>query len=79
MNNNKGLISVVVPVYDVEKYLHRCVDSIINQNYSNIEILLVDDGSTDKSGVLCDKYREMDKRVKVYHKINGGLSDADNV
>ena len=72
------LISIIVPVYNVEKYLKKCVDSIINQTYNNIEILLIDDGSTDNSGKLCDDYKKIDKRIKVYHKKNGGLSDARN-
>lgn len=72
------LISVVVPIYNVEKYLVRCVDSIINQTYSNLDIILVDDGSPDNCGSICDEYAERDNRVKVIHKENGGLSDARN-
>lgn len=72
------LISVIVPVYNVEKYLENCVDSIIKQTYKNIEIILVDDGSSDNSGNLCDNFMENDSRIKVYHKKNGGLSDARN-
>jgi glycosyltransferase involved in cell wall biosynthesis len=72
------LISVIVPVYNVSKYLRQCVDSIINQSYKNLEIVLVDDGSTDSSGDLCDEYAKVDSRVKVIHKENGGLSDARN-
>ncbi len=72
------LISVIVPVYNVEKYLQKCVDSIINQTYQNLEIILVDDGSTDNSGKICDEYLKKDKRIKVIHKRNGGLSDARN-
>ncbi len=71
-------ISVVVPVYNVEKYLNKCIDSIVNQTYSNLEILLVDDGATDKSGKICDEYSEEDVRIRVIHKKNGGLSDARN-
>lgn len=71
-------ISVIVPVYNVEKYLNRCVDSIINQNYSNLEIILVDDGSTDNSPYICDDYENKDERIKVIHKKNGGLSSARN-
>lgn len=74
----KKLISVIVPIYKVEKYLKRCVDSIINQTYKNLEILLVDDGSPDNSGKICDEYEKIDKRIKVIHKANGGLSDARN-
>lgn len=73
------LISVIVPVYNVEEYLERCFDSIIEQTYSNIEIILVNDGSLDNSGILCDKLKQRDERVKVIHKTNGGLSDARNV
>ena len=72
------LVSIVVPVYNVEKYLERCVDSLINQTYKNIEIILVDDGATDNSGELCDKLLFKDSRIKVFHKLNGGLSDARN-
>lgn len=72
-------ISVVVPVYNVEKYLNKCVTSIINQTHDNLEIILVDDGSTDKSGKLCEDLKAMDHRIKVIHKINGGLSSARNV
>ena len=71
-------VSIIVPVYNVEVYLERCVKSIINQTYTNIEILLVDDGSTDKSGILCDELAECDERIAVFHKENGGLSDARN-
>ncbi len=72
------LISVIVPIYKVEKYLDRCINSIINQTYHNLEILLVDDGSPDNSGKICDEYAQKDKRIKVIHKQNGGLSDARN-
>lgn len=63
----KPLVSIIVPVYNVEKYLDRCIKSILNQDYYNIELLLIDDGSTDKSGDICDKYT-VDSRVKVIHK-----------
>ena len=72
------LISVIVPVYNVEKYINRCVDSIRSQSYSNIEIILVDDGSTDGSSAICDEYKVLDARIKVIHKKNGGLSSARN-
>ena len=72
------LISVIVPCYNVEEYLPQCVESIQNQTYRNLEILLVDDGSPDRSGEICDEYAAKDKRIKVIHKENGGLSDARN-
>lgn len=72
------LISIIVPVYKVEKYLKRCVDSILTQTYQNMEIILVDDGSPDNCGAICDRYKETDNRVVVIHKKNGGLSDARN-
>ena len=72
------LISVIVPVYNVEPYLRKCVDSILNQTYRNLEVILVDDGSPDGCPAICDEYAEMDHRVRVIHKENGGLSDARN-
>ncbi len=72
------LISVIVPVYNVEAYLSRCVDSLLVQTYSQLEILLVDDGSTDGSAAICDEYAAKDPRITVLHKENGGLSDARN-
>ena len=72
------LISVIVPVYNVEKYLDRCMESICRQTYSNLEIILVDDGSTDLCPVLCDNWAKLDSRVRVIHKKNGGLSSARN-
>lgn len=74
----EALISIIIPVYNVEKYLNTCVYSVIYQTYQNLEIILVDDGSTDNSGKLCDELMKLDKRIKVIHKINGGLSDARN-
>ena len=74
--NNKNLISVVVPVYNVENYLRKCVDSILNQTYKNLQIILVDDGSTDSSGNICDEYANRDNRIEVIHKKNGGLVSA---
>ena len=74
--NNK--VSVIIPVYNVHRYIERCVKSVIDQTYRNIEIILVDDGSTDNSGRICDFLQKKDSRVKVYHKNNGGLSDARN-
>ena len=73
------LISVIVPVYNVEQYVETCIQSIINQTYKNLEIILVDDGSTDCSGKICDDMARQDKRIRVIHKENGGLSDARNI
>lgn len=72
------LISVIVPVYHVEKYLTKCVDSICSQTYDNLEIILVDDGGDDMCPSICDEYKKIDSRIKVIHKKNGGLSDARN-
>lgn len=72
------LISVIIPVYKVESYLEKCISSIVNQTYTNLEIILVDDGSPDRSGEICDVWAEKDHRIKVIHKQNGGLSDARN-
>lgn len=73
------LVSVIIPIYNVEKYLKRCLDSIKEQEYSDIEVILVDDGSLDSSGKICDEYAVGDDRFMVIHKNNGGLSDARNV
>lgn len=72
-------ISIIIPIYNVEHYLKRCLDSVINQNYDDLQIILVDDGSTDGSGLICDEYCKKDSRIQVVHKENGGLSDARNV
>ena len=72
------MISIIVPVYKVEQYLPQCIESIINQTYQNLEIVLIDDGSPDNCGRICEKYAQKDKRIKVFHKENGGLSDARN-
>lgn len=76
--DNEPLISVIIPIYNVEDYVFSCVDSVRRQSYKNLEILLIDDGSTDRSGEICDEISKLDKRVKVFHKENGGLSDARN-
>lgn len=73
-----SLISIVVPIYNVEKYLNKCINSIISQTYRDIEIILVDDGSPDNCPLICDNWKEKDSRIKVIHKKNGGLSDARN-
>ena len=72
------LVSVIVPAYNIQNYIRRCVDSIRNQTYSELEILLIDDGSTDDTGELCDEFAQQDERITVYHKKNGGLSSARN-
>ena len=74
----EDLISVVVPIYNVENYIKKCVDSILSQTYKNLEIILVDDGSPDNCPQICDEYAQKDNRIKVIHKENGGLSDARN-
>ena len=78
MQYEKDLISVIVPVYGVEEYLCRCIDSVLKQTYKKFELILVDDGSLDCSGKICDEYAKTDERIKVIHKKNGGLSDARN-
>ena len=77
MNSEK--ISVIIPIYQVEKYLEKCIHSIIAQTYRNLEIILVDDGSTDASPAICDRFRSEDSRINVIHQANGGLSRARNV
>ena len=72
-------VSVIIPVYNVSKYLSSCIDSVLNQSYSDFELLLVDDGSTDDCGGICDSYAENDSRVRVFHKENGGVSSARNM
>lgn len=73
---NQGLVSIIVPVYKAEKYIHQCIDSLLAQTYSNIEVILVDDGSPDNCGKICDEYAAKDYRVKVIHQQNGGVSVA---
>ena len=72
------LISIIVPVYNGEQYIRRCVDSILNQTFTDFELILVDDGSTDNSPIICDDYANHDSRVRVIHKANGGVSSARN-
>lgn len=76
--NNQPLVSIIVPCYNVDQYLPKCIDSILNQTYKNLEILLVDDGSPDRCGEICDEYAKKDARIKVIHKMNGGLAAARN-
>lgn len=78
MNSENELVSIIIPVYKVENYLHRCVESVLNQSYTNIEIILVDDGSPDSCPGICDEYETKDSRIKVVHKVNRGLSSARN-
>jgi glycosyltransferase involved in cell wall biosynthesis len=77
-DTKQALISVIVPIYGVEQYLDKCINSILNQSYTNLEIILVDDGSPDKCGEICERYALKDKRIHVIHKENGGLSSARN-
>lgn len=74
----KELISVIIPVYNVENYLKKCIESVVNQSYQNLEIILIDDGSTDSSGTICDDYLKKDERIKVIHKKHGDVSKARN-
>ena len=76
---NNELISIIVPIYNTEKYLRQCLDSIINQTYTNFEVLLVNDGSTDSSGMICQEYVENDSRFRYFEKENGGVSSARNL
>ena len=78
MNDKDYLVSVIIPIYNVEAFLPQCIDSVINQTYKNLEIILVDDGSPDSCPLICDEYARKDTRIKVLHKVNGGLSDARN-
>lgn len=78
MDRYDELVSVIIPIYNVEQYLEPCIKSILTQTYDNLEIILVDDGSTDESLAICDRYRELDNRIIVIHKSNSGLSDARN-
>lgn len=78
MNSTNPTISIIIPVYNTEKYLRRCLDSIVAQTYKDFECILVDDGSTDNSGKICDEYAVKDNRFKSYHNTNGGPSKARN-
>ena len=73
-----GMISVIVPIYGVDKYLEECIESIISQTYTKLEVILVDDGSPDRCGEICDRYAEMDNRITVIHQKNGGAAAARN-
>lgn len=75
----KSTVSIIIPVYKVEQYIYRCLNSVINQTYKKVEIILIDDGSPDNCPHICDEYAEKDSRIKVIHKMNGGLSDARNI
>ena len=79
LNTSAPKISIIVPVYNVKEYLHRCIDSILVQSYTNFELLLIDDGSPDNCGQICDEYAAKDSRVRVFHKENGGVSSARNL
>lgn len=76
---SEQLISIIVPVYNSEKTIIRCVDSILQQTYRNFELLLINDGSKDSSGTICDEYAQKDSRIRVLHKANGGVSSARNL
>lgn len=78
IDTNQYDTTIIIPIYNVEKYLPECVESAINQTYPYIKIVLVDDGSTDSSGKICDEYAQIDSRITVIHKLNGGVSDARN-
>ncbi len=79
MTFKKGLVSVIIPIYNVELYLRTCIESVINQTYPHLEIIIVDDGSTDRSGEICDEYQKKDERITIYHKKHGGTSRARNL
>ena len=75
----KKQVTIIIPIYNTERYLKRCLESVISQTYSNLEIILVDDGSTDNSGIICDNYAKKDTRIRVIHQRNSGVSIARNV
>jgi len=78
-NNNSPEISIIVPVYNKSNYLRKCIESILNQTYKNFELILINDGSTDSSGEICDEYANKDSRILVFHQINKGVSAARNL
>lgn len=78
MKNNKYTVSIIIPVYNVEQYIEECIDSILQQTFEKFEVILVNDGSTDSSGIICDEYSKNDKRIRVIHQKNGGVSSARN-
>ena len=78
MTDAQNLVSVIIPIYKAEKYLSMCVDSVLNQTYQNLEVILVDDGSPDNCPAICDEYAQKDKRIRVIHQKNAGLSMARN-
>ena len=78
-NPNKKIISIIVPVFNTEKYVKKCIESILCQSYKNIELIIIDDGSTDNSGLIIDEYSMLDSRIKVVHKQNGGQASARNI
>lgn len=78
-NENMPKVSIIVPIYKAEKYLNRCIDSILAQTFTDWELLLIDDGSPDRSGEICDEYAQKDSRIRVFHKKNGGVSSARNL
>ena len=77
--NKMPKLSIIVPVYKVEQYINKCIDSILNQTFTDFELILVDDGSPDNCGKICDEYAQKDERVRVIHKENGGVSSARNL
>lgn len=77
MNKKQPLVSVIVPVYNAEKYLAECIESVQNQGYMNYELVLIDDGSTDKSAIICDDYASKDSKIVVIHKVNGGVCQLE--
>ena len=79
MTTEKNLISIIVPVYNVKEFLPRCVETVCGQTYRNLELLLIDDGSTDGTGEMCDALAQSDSRIRVFHKPNGGSSSARNL